>query len=91
MADKIMHADLKIGDTVIMVSDGRCSGQTAFRGFSLSYRADSDDQAEEVFHLLSEGGRVDAPMTETFFASRFGMLTDRFGLGWMVIREKQMR
>jgi len=90
MGDKIMHADLKMGDSIVMLSDGRCTGLVTFGGFSLSFRAENNEQAEHAFTELAQGGSVDAPMVETFFASRFGMLRDRFGVHWMVIAEKQM-
>jgi len=89
MADKIMHAELHFGDTAVLVSDGQCTGQARFHGFSLSVRATSDEEAERAFTALSDGATVQLPLTSTFFASRFGMLTDRFGVGWMVICQKQ--
>lgn len=84
-ADKVMHAAVRIGGTTIMASDGQCSGQQGFRGFSLSLSAKSDKEAESRFNALAEGGTVTMPMAKTFFASRFGMLTDRFGVMWMVM------
>lgn len=84
-ADKVMHAALRIGDTVVMASDGNCSGKPNFQGVSLSLTAASDAEAERVFAALSEGGQVRMPLAKTFFASRFGMLADRFGLGWMIV------
>jgi PhnB protein len=83
-ADKVMHASLRIGDTTVLVSDGQCHGQGTFQGFSLSLTARSDAEAERLFASLSEGGQVQMPMTTTFFASRFGMVKDRFGVSWMV-------
>jgi PhnB protein len=87
--DKIMHASLKIGDTMVMASDGCAQGNPKFEGFSLSVTASSEAEAERVFAALGEGGQVRMPMTKTFFSPRFGMLADRFGVGWMVIVEHQ--
>ncbi len=83
--DKIMHMSLRIGDTTLMASDGRCLGKPNFQGFSLSLSAPNDAEAERLFAALSEGGQVQMPMSTTFFSSRFGMVADRFGVGWMVI------
>jgi PhnB protein len=82
--DKIMHAAIRIGDSVVMASDGRCSGGADFRGFSLSLAVKTPAEAERAFAALSEGGRVDVPLAKTFWAPLFGMLTDRFGVRWMV-------
>ena len=82
--EKIMHASLKIGDTVLMASDGRCDGQSTFEGFSLSITVSDEAEADRVFGALSEGGLVTMPLEKTFWAPKFGMLTDRFGVGWMV-------
>lgn len=82
--DKVMHAALKIGDTVLMASDGRCDGQANFDGFSLSITVPDEAEAERVFRALSEGGLVTMALEKTFWAPKFGMLTDRFGVGWMV-------
>jgi PhnB protein len=84
-AEKVMHANLRIGDTSILLSDGHCTGQPNFQGFSMTISASSDAEADRLFAALSDGGTVTMPLDKTFFASRFGMLTDRFGVGWMVI------
>lgn len=86
--DKVMHATLKIGDTTVMVSDGRCTGHPSFQGFSLSLDAKSDAEAERLFNAVGEGGQVQMPLSPTFFASKFGMVADKFGVSWMVIHEK---
>lgn len=83
--EKVMHASLRIGDATVMASDGRCLGQPNFQGFALSITAPDDAQAERLFAALGEGGQVQMPMSKTFFSSRFGMVADRFGVGWMVI------
>lgn len=82
--DKIMHATLKIGDTMLLASDGRCDGQATFEGFSLSLTVPDEAEAERVFAALGEGGLVTMKLEKTFWAPKFGMLTDRFGVGWMV-------
>ncbi len=84
-AEKIMHASLQIGDTVVMASDGRCTGHLKFEGISLSLTVKTEAEAERFFTALSAGGQVNMPLTKTFFSPRFGMVADRFGVGWMVI------
>ena len=83
--DKVMHANLLIGDSALMASDGRCLGQPAFQGFALSLTAADDAEAERLFAALADGGQVQMPLSKTFFSSCFGMVADRFGVGWMVI------
>jgi len=82
--DKIMHAHLRIGETSVLASDGRCAGNPRFEGFALSVVAADDAEAERMFAALSDGGTVQMPMTQTFFSSRFGMAADRFGVSWMI-------
>ena len=79
-----MHASFRIGESTVMASDGRCEGQPTFQGFSLSLTVPNDAEAERRFASLAEGGQVQMPLTKTFFASRFGMVADRFGVSWMV-------
>ena len=83
-ADKVMHASLRIGDSTVLASDGHCAGKPSFEGFSLSLTAANDGEADRMFAALSEGGQVRMPLAKTFFSSRFGMVADRFGVGWMV-------
>jgi PhnB protein len=83
--NKIMHASFRIGEAMIGASDGSCLGPATFKGFSLALKVDSDAQAERLFKALGDGGTVHQPLIRTFFASRFGMLADRFGIGWMVL------
>jgi PhnB protein len=83
--DKVMHASLRIGETVLFMSDGRCGGAPSFQGFSLSLSPANDTEAARVFAALGDGGVATMPLAKTFFASSFGMVTDRFGVGWMVI------
>jgi PhnB protein len=82
--EKIMHATLRIGETMLMASDGRCEGQANFEGFSLSITVADEPEAERVFAALSESGLVTMRLEKTFWAPKFGMLQDRFGVGWMV-------
>ena len=89
--DKIMHAHLKIGDSSVLASDGRCRGQPNFQGFALSLTAKDDTEAARLFAALADGGQVEMPLAKTFFASSFGMLSDRFGITWMVIHEGDHR
>ncbi|HET7879365.1 MAG TPA: VOC family protein [Acetobacteraceae bacterium] len=84
--NKVMHASLQIGDTTVMASDGRCTGAPTFQGFSLSLDAASDAEAKRLFDALSDGGQVQMPLGKTFFASSFGMVADKFGVSWMVIK-----
>lgn len=83
--NKVMHASFRIGDSTIMASDGGCGGHSDFRGFSLSIAAADEAEAERLFASLSDGGKVQMPLTQTFFSPCFGMLTDRFGVAWMVV------
>lgn len=85
--DKIMHAALKIGDAVVLMSDGMCSGQQSFEGFSLSFTVPDETAAARTFGALAEGGQVRMPLGKTFFSPSFGALADRFGVGWMIYVE----
>lgn len=85
--EKIMHASLRIGETRVMVSDGRCQGKPGFQGFALSIAAPDDATAKRLFDALGDGGQVQMPLSKTFFASSFGMVADRFGVTWMIIVE----
>ena len=82
--NKVMHTCFRIGDTPVMASDGNCSGQPGFQGFSLSISAADVAAAERLFNALADGGQVQMPLTKTFWSPCFGMLTDRFGVAWMV-------
>jgi PhnB protein len=83
--EKVMHTCFRIGDTVVMASDGRCTGQPSFQGFSLSLSASTEAEAERLFGALGNGGQVQMPLSMTFFSPRFGMVADRFGVSWMII------
>jgi PhnB protein len=82
--DQVMHASLRIGGATVLVSDGRCQGAPNFQGFALSLIVRDDAEAERRFTALADGGQVHTPLAPTFFSSRFGMLSDRFGVFWMV-------
>ena len=84
MEEKIMHASFRIGETILMASDGRCEGEPRFEGFSKKKNVPDEAAAERAFKALAEGGKVEMPLAATFWAPKFGMLEDRFGVGWMV-------
>jgi PhnB protein len=86
--NNVMHSCLRIGDSAVMASDGRCQGKPSFQGFSLSLTARDEAEADRLFAALAEGGQVRMPIGRTFFSPRFGMVADRFGVGWMVIVEQ---
>jgi PhnB protein len=81
--NKIMHSSLRVGNATIMASDG-CSEGLNFQGFSLSLAVANETEAKRVFDALSDGGQVRMPLTKTFWSPCFGMVADRFGVGWMV-------
>lgn len=83
--EKVMHGAIKIGDAIVLLSDGRNSGKPNFQGFSLTLYPKDEAEADKLFAALVEGGEVRMPMDKTFFAKRFGMLADKFGVGWMII------
>ncbi len=82
-----MHAALTIGNSVVMLSDGMNKGNPEFKGISLSLNADDEAHADKLFAALGEGGQVQMPMEKTFFAKKFGMVADKFGVSWMIIAE----
>ncbi|MFT3881305.1 MAG: VOC family protein [Gemmatales bacterium] len=89
--NRIMHARLTVGTQVLMGGD--CPPSMPYNGIhgnSVALQVDTPEQAEKVFAALSEGGNVTMPMCETFWAVRFGMLSDQFGVPWMVNCEKKM-
>ena len=83
--NKILHASFRVGDTVLMASDGRCEGKPVFKGFSLSLQVPTETEASRLFKALADGGQVQMPLTKTFFSPGFGMVADRFGVSWMVM------
>ena len=82
---KIMHASFQVGETEIMASDGRCGGQPTFQGISLTIAAPTEAEVERLFNALADGGQIRMPLGKTFFSASFGMVTDRFGVSWMVL------
>ncbi|HEY7163539.1 MAG TPA: VOC family metalloprotein YjdN [Candidatus Binatia bacterium] len=87
--NKIMHASLRIGGTTVMASDGRCTGETNFQGFALSLNPANESEAKRLFNALAAGGQVQMPLGKTFWAQLFGMVSDKFGVMWMVSVEGQ--
>jgi PhnB protein len=83
--DKIMHSCFRIGDTAVMASDGHAKGKPEFKGFSLAVTAKTEAEADSMFNALANGGQVQMPLTKTFFSPKFGMVADKFGVGWMVM------
>ena len=81
--NKVMHTTFRIGETAIMASDG-CAEGPKFEGFSLSLSVPTEAEADRVFAALSKGGQVRMPLTKTFWSPYFGMVTDRFGVLWMI-------
>ena len=85
--DKVMHASLRIGETEVMASDGRCAGEPAFQGVSLSLSVAGEAEADRLFGALAEGGQVQMPLGPTFFSPSFGTVADRFGVPWMIVAD----
>lgn len=84
--DKVLHARISLGGTELSGAD--IPGAEPMRSAYLTLAVENDAEAERIFSALSDGGRVFMPLQETFFASRFGQVQDRFGINWMIIREK---
>jgi PhnB protein len=87
--EKVMHAAFHVGTTQVLASDGHCAGKPSFQGFGLALNAKNDAEAEKLFTAVGKGGQVLQPLTKTFFASKFGMVADKFGIMWMVMAEEQ--
>jgi PhnB protein len=83
--DKGMHASFRIGDTTVMASDGPCQGRPSFQGFSLSLTVPEEAEAKRLFATLADGGQVQMPLSKTFFSPCVGMITDRFGVSWIIV------
>lgn len=86
-AEKVMHAAFKVGDTLVMASDGQCTGQTEFKGFALAVSAKTEADVDRMFAALSAGGQVTMPPGKTFFSPKFGICSDKFGVQWMLMVE----
>ncbi|NGM20119.1 VOC family protein [Roseomonas stagni] len=83
--EKVMHAEMRIGDAVVMASDGGCTQATQFSGFGLAVGLPDAATLDRHFAALSEGGEVRMPPAQTFFSPRFGIVADRFGVQWMLM------
>lgn len=83
-AEKVMHASVRIGDSAVFFSDGRCSGRPAFAGISLALSVPDVKEGERLMKSLGDGGQVTMPFAKTFWTEGFGMLADRFGVQWMI-------
>jgi PhnB protein len=83
--NKVMHSCFKLGDQRVMASDGRNEGKPNFQGFALSLAAKDEAEADKLFSALGQGGQVQMPLMKTFFSPKFGMVQDKFGVGWMVL------
>jgi PhnB protein len=92
MEEKIFHATFRIGPTVIMASDCGCEtppAGPAFAGFAFALRCETPEKAERFFAALSDGGKIQVPIVKTFFAERYGIIIDRFGISWKVMVESK--
>lgn len=85
LEEKVMHASFHIGETALMASDGSCEEPMNFKGFSLSLTVPDEAHADRYFNGLAKGGKVMMPLARTFYSPRFGMVTDRFGVLWMIM------
>jgi PhnB protein len=88
--NKVMHAYVNIGETGVMMSDGHNKGAPKFEGFNLSIATKTAAEADKLFNALFEGGKVTMPQAKTFFSERFGMVTDKFGINWMILVESPL-
>ncbi len=82
---KIMHASFRIGDAMVMCSDGLQGDKPNFQGFSLSLTVANEAEADKAFNALAKEGQIQMPIGKTFFSPRFGCVADKFGVSWMVI------
>ena len=82
--NKIMHSSFRVGQTTVMASDGDSTDKPSFQNFSLSLSVPNEAEADRAFNELADGGQVKMPLTKTFWSPRFGMVEDRFGVGWMI-------
>jgi PhnB protein len=87
--DKVMHGAFQVGETTILISDGRNTGQLKFDGFALTIEAKDEADANKMFSALADGGQVMMPLTKTFFSPSFGMLADKFGVNWWILVPQQ--
>ena len=89
--NKVMHSALKIGDTIVMATDGMMQdqGKLEFKGISLTLNPATEAECERLFNALANGGQVHQPLIKTFFSPKFGVVSDKFGVNWMVLVEQQ--
>lgn len=80
----VRHTSVRLGETTVMASDGRCEGRPSFQGVALSLTVANAAEVDRVFAGLADGGPVQRPLAKTFWSPRFGMVTDRVGVWWMV-------
>jgi PhnB protein len=85
--EKIMHASLKVGEGVILLSDGRCGGKANFSGFALALLLKDQTKVGRYFNALAENGQIIMPLAKTFFSPQFGMVADRFGVCWSLLAQ----
>ncbi len=85
LEEKVMHSAFRIGDAVVLASDGMAEGQPKFQGVSLSLTVPDTATANRFFGALADGGNVQMPLSQTFFSPSFGMVADRFGVHWMIM------
>lgn len=90
MENAVLHASMALGETVIMASDVPAERFEPMRSTYLSLSVDSDQEAEHIYKLFEEGGEIFMPIQETFFATRFAMLRDKFGTSWMIVHNRPM-
>ena len=83
--NKVMHSSLRVGDGIIMISDGMGGGGLEFKGISLTLPVASEAECTKLFNNLAAGGQVQMPLAKTFFSPLFGCVADKFGVSWMVI------
>lgn len=94
LEEKIFHATFRIGSTEVMASDCGCDNpptEATFAGFSLALRVETAKKAERFFAALSDGGQIHMPLLKTFFAERYGIVVDRFGVSWKIMAESKAR
>jgi PhnB protein len=84
-SNKVMHAQFQIGETVILASDGRATGHPKFEGFAQALTVPTEAEADKAFNALANGGKIEQPLSKTFFSAKFGMVVDKFGVFWMVM------
>ena len=84
LENKIMHSSFRVGQTTVMASDGDSTDKPSFQNFSLSLSVAHEAEVDRAFNALADGGQVKMPLTKTFWSPRFGMVEDRFGVGWMI-------